>query len=207
MALLLALEGIDGCGKSSLAHFLVEQLKTLNYCVLLTKEPGATPLGIDLRKIVQERTYTLCPKAEFLLFAADRAQHMSEVVEPALANGTLVISDRMADSSMAYQGFGRGLDKEFIAYVNKWAMNNRIPDITMYIKVDYQTALKRLSARNEKLTVFEQEKADFFQRIISGFDTIFHQRSDVIIVDGLQPFEVLSNQVLTALLDVLKKHA
>src|SRR3990172_1551765 len=120
--LLITLEGIDGSGKSTLANAIVTALTTLGKHVVLTKEPGGTALRTELRAILQTQKNPVCDKAEFLLFAADRSQHFKELIVPALEQGQIVISDRMADSSLAYQGFGRGLDKEMISSINRWAM-------------------------------------------------------------------------------------
>ncbi len=185
---LITIEGIDGSGKSSAARALASALST-KADVLLTKEPGATELGQHVRKLLQERTIPVCPQAEFLLFAADRAQHMNDLVLPALATGKIVLSDRMADSSRAYQGFGRGLDDRFIQYINAWAMQNIIPDLTLYLKIDYTTAASRLKKRNEQITAFEREQALFFERVIAGFEEIFKERSSIITIDASLPEE------------------
>ena len=110
---LITFEGIDGSGKSSAARALYDHLKD-ELPVVLTREPGGTELGRVLRTLLQNRTFDLDAKAEYLLFAADRAQHMKEIVLPALAQNKIVISDRMADSSYAYQGSGRGVDPDMI---------------------------------------------------------------------------------------------
>ncbi len=185
---LITIEGIDGSGKSSAARALKDSLSQ-HYDVLLTKEPGATELGKHLRTLLQQRTFDVCPRAEFLLFAADRAQHIEEVVVPALKAGKIVISDRMADSSRAYQGFGRGLNDEWIRRINDWAMQGITPDLTFYLKTDYATAIARLKKRNEQVTVFEQERGAFFERVIEGFETIFKERSSVITIDAAEPEE------------------
>lgn len=169
---LITFEGIDGSGKSTLSKAVYEKLLNQGFSVLLTKEPGATEFGKTLRKMLQESEVKIDPKAEFLLFAADRAQHIEQVVLPALKAGKIVISDRMADSSLAYQGYGRNLDKEIINKVNSWAMQGLKPDLTIYIKIDYETAIGRIKKRDEKLTNFEKEKTEFFQRVIQGFDEI-----------------------------------
>jgi dTMP kinase len=201
---LLTLEGIDGSGKSSVAKALYQALTERGFPVVLTKEPGGTPLGAFLRGILQERKFAVCPQAEFLLFAADRAQHMCQVVEPALSEGKIVISDRMADSSRAYQGFGRGLNEQFIKQVNNWAMRSLQPDLTLYLRLDYKTAAERLSKRNEKITAFEKEKAAFFERVIHGFDTIFKERSNVITLDSTQPLEAVIAEALDAVVKAIK---
>lgn len=181
--ILISIEGIDGSGKSTAARALKDAL-TDRHEVVLTKEPGATQLGKQMRELLQTRTYAVCPEAEYLLFLADRAQHFDEVVLPALKVGSIVISDRMADSSRAYQAFGRGLDDAWIKRMNGWAMKAIVPDLTIYLRIDYATAMMRLQKRNEQATVFEQEKADFFKKVIEGYETIFAGRSSVITIDA-----------------------
>lgn len=189
--ILITIEGIDGCGKSSAARVLANALTGFNRPteVLLTKEPGATELGKHLRTLLHQRTFDISPRAEFLLFAADRAQHIQQVVLPALNAGKIVISDRMADSSRAYQGFGRELGDEWIKLINGWAMQGITPDLTLYLKTDYATASARLQKRNEQATAIEQEEAAFFDRIIVGFETIFKERSSVITINAAEPEE------------------
>ena len=174
--ILITLEGIDGSGKTSAVHALHQDLAG-KYPTLLTREPGGTQLGKVLRTLLQERTFPLDPKAEYLLFAADRAQHMREIVLPALSMGMLVISDRMADSSYAYQGYGRGVDPAMIHMVNSWAMQGREPDLTIYVMITYAEARRRLGSRNEQTTVFEKEQEAFFDRVSQGFEAAFALRS------------------------------
>lgn len=199
--ILIAVEGIDGSGKSTVCASIARTLKS-QLPVLLTKEPGGTPLGMQLRAIVQQ-PIPRCSKTEFLLFAADRAQHFETVVLPALEHNMIVISDRMADSSLVYQGYGRGLDTTMIAQINRWAMHDRLPDITLYIRISLETALSRIHARNLELTAFEQEKHDFLQRLIDGFDHLYTHRSDVIIIDGTQTQEAVYQEALQHVLSAL----
>lgn len=204
--LLIALEGIDGSGKSTLARELATFFSSHEIAAVLTKEPGGTTLGKQLRATLHERTTPLNPKAEFLLFAADRAQHMAELVSPALEKKMVVISDRMSDSAIAYQGYGRNLDRGTIAAINAWAMNNKKPDLTIYVRVNLTTSMERIAARNEKLTSFEQEKKEFFQRVIEGYDTMYQQRDDVLIIDGNRDKELVVQQTLEELVPWLKQH-
>ena len=203
---LIALEGIDGSGKSTLAKNLSDYFTKEQVPTLLTKEPGGTLLGQQLRKILQMKTAPVSPKAEFLLFAADRAQHMQERIQPALKDKMLVLSDRMADSAIAYQGYGRGLDIQKIREVNAWAMNDVKPDITIYLRIDLETSLERINKRNEALTAFEQEKKDFFQRVIAAFDELYKDRTDVIILDGHLSPDTLVKESAQKVIAWLKQH-
>jgi dTMP kinase len=204
--ILIAIEGIDGSGKSSLAKNLYQELLNQKYLVLLTKEPGGTPLGLQLRTIVQEKKVAVCPKAEFMLFAADRAQHFYELIVPALTHNKIVISDRMADSSLVYQGYGRGLDMNAINAVNNFVMNSIKPDITVYVKVPLAVATERIMKRNLELTSFEKEKEDFVSKLANGFDQLYKNREDVIIVDGNQTLEQVLQETLAELIPWIKKH-
>lgn len=182
--ILIACEGIDGSGKSTFAQALYHYFSHHNIPALLTKEPGGTVFGTQLRTHLQNPAFKRCPKAEFLLFAADRAQHFHEVIIPELAKGTIIISDRLSDSSLVYQGYGRGLDRSLITTVNAWAMNDHKPDLTLYLRIDAQTAFDRICKRNEEATAFEQENKDFFTTLIAGFDALYAHRTDVITLDG-----------------------
>lgn len=199
--ILIAVEGIDGSGKSTVCASIAQSLKA-ELPALLTKEPGGTELGMQLRAIVQQ-PIPRCSKTEFLLFAADRAQHFEAVVLPALERNMIVISDRMADSSLVYQGYGRGLDATMITQINHWAMNNRLPDITLYIRIPLAVALSRIKKRNVELTAFEQENHLFLQKLIDGFDHLYTNRPDVIIIDGTQTQEIVHQQALQQLHDAL----
>ena len=204
--ILIAIEGIDGSGKSSLAKNLYQEFLNQKYAVLLTKEPGGTPLGLQLRTIVQEKKVPVCAKAEFMLFAADRAQHFEQVIIPALDEGKIVISDRMSDSSLVYQGYGRGLDMNAINAVNNFVMNGIKPDITVYVKVPLAVATERIMKRNLALTSFEKEKEDFVSKLAHGFDQLYKNREDVIIVDGTQTQELITREATSKILSWIKKH-
>ena len=182
--LFISIEGIDGCGKTTLIEKLVAALKDSDKQVLLTKEPGGSMLGKQLREILQQQQEKLDGKAEFLLFAADRAKHFTTTVIPALENGRIVITDRCSDSSLAYQGYGRFLDKDMIKKVNTWVMQNVVPDIVFYLQLDVTTANERLIKTRKELTTFEQETIDFWHRVIQGYEEIFAHRPDVCKLDA-----------------------
>lgn len=196
--MLIAIEGIDGSGKSTLARNLAAALTEKNLPIILTKEPGDSQLGALIRSIVQKQDVPVCSKAEFLLFAADRAQHFEELIEPMLNENNIIISDRMADSSVVYQGYGRGLPIDMIKTINAWVMNKRNPDLVFYVRLSPEAALTRLRERSE-LTAFEAEQA-LQQKILAGFDELYKDRKDVIILDGTLSPEILTQLALNAVL-------
>jgi len=167
--------------------------------VLLTKEPGGSELGKSLRAILQTQETPIGGKAEFLLFAADRAQHFEKIIIPALREGKIIITDRCADSSLAYQGYGHNLDRELIATVNTWAMNGVVPDLIFYLRVDLATAMKRLTEERDSLTTFEKRASNYWSKVINGFETIFAQRDNVIILDASADKEMVFDQALNCL--------
>jgi dTMP kinase len=203
--ILVTVEGIDGSGKSSLVQNLYDLIKPELANVLLTKEPGGSQLGKHLRTILQEQTIPITAKAEFLLFAADRAQHFAEVIIPTLAENTLIISDRLCDSSVVYQGYGRGLDLATIQAINIWAMNGIKPDLTFYVRIDPKIAYQRLVDRG-KLSAFDQEPLEFFEKLVEGFEQLYQHNKEVIILDGtLAPHE-LAQKAKNELIGWIQRH-
>lgn len=159
----IAFEGAEGCGKSTHAARLAATLDGV-----LTREHGGTPIGLMIRAIVADPAHTeLTAKAEALLIAADRAQHLAEVVEPALAAGRHVVSDRSVYSALAYQGYGRGLPLDIVRAVNDWAIAGRWPDLVLYLDVPPELLAKRMAKRN--LDRFEREPEAFHARVRNGF--------------------------------------
>ncbi len=159
----IALEGAEGCGKSTQAARLAEALGAV-----LTRETGGTAIGQRIRTILHDTAVTnLAPRAEALLTAADRAQHLAEVVEPALGAGRHVVSDRSVYSTLAYQGYGRELPLAEVREVNQWAIGGRWPDLVLLIDVDPAVLEQRM--RGRELDRFEQEGDEFHQRVRDGF--------------------------------------
>ncbi len=189
--ILIATEGIDGSGKTSLTKNLTHLLNKNHFPTIQTQQPGGTTLGKELRHILQTQTIPLCSKAEYLLFAADRAQHMHEVVNPALEEKKIVISDRMGDSSIIYQGYGRGLEIPVIYSINMWAMNNRQPNLVLYIKIDLQTAYDRLAKRGKEATAFEAQK-ELMENVIIAYEKMYANAPHVITIDGQQDETMLA---------------
>lgn len=203
--LLVGIEGVDGSGKTALAQGLALSLQLVLPKVILTKEPGGTNFGQQLRSILQYRTESLCAKAEYLLFAADRAQHFAQLVIPNLQEGGVVISDRTGDSSVVYQGYGRGLEVGMIKQINQWATCNLKPDLIIYLKVDLATMQERIAKRAERPTVFEQERVEFTQKLIAGFDQLYAHQRGVLILDGKLPTNSLVAIAYEQVVDLAKE--
>ncbi|MEV0480029.1 dTMP kinase [Streptomyces sp. NPDC050508] len=166
----IALEGGDGAGKSTQAEALAEWIRGKGHEVVLTREPGATPVGKRLRSILLDVSSAgLSHRAEALLYAADRAEHVDTVVRPALERGAIVVSDRYIDSSVAYQGAGRDLSPTEIARINRWATDGLVPHMTVLLDVDPETARERFTEAPDRL---ESEPAEFHARVRSGFLTL-----------------------------------
>ncbi|MGV4985344.1 dTMP kinase [Streptomyces sp. NRAIS4] len=166
----IALEGGDGAGKSTQAEALAEWIRAKGHEVVLTREPGATPVGKRLRSILLDVSSAgLSHRAEALLYAADRAEHVDTVVRPALERGAVVISDRYIDSSVAYQGAGRDLSPTEVARINRWATNGLVPHLTVLLDVSPETARERFTEAPDRL---ESEPAEFHARVRAGFLTL-----------------------------------
>lgn len=204
--ILIAIEGIDGAGKSTLAHALEQKLTAQNHTVILTKEPGATDLGKQLRAILQTQTTPLDPKAEYLLFAADRAQHFHNLIIPHLQKNNIAISDRMADSSLVYQGYGRGLDIAMLHTINSWTMQHINPDIVIYLQVPYATARERILQRNMQLTAFEKEQEAFLKRLVTGFDELLLNNPRCIVIDGTASPETVATHATEKVIQWIQAH-
>ena len=190
--LLCVLEGIDGSGKSSLLQSIAAALKD-THPIITTKEPGGTHLGKHLRAIIQDQPTPLIPTAEFLLFAADRAQHFAELIIPNLEKNAIILSDRMADSSLVYQGCGKGLDISTLKIINQWAMQNIQPDIVFYVKIDAKIAIQRMHIRNQGFSKFEETTAvPLAAKLAQGYDMIFQDQNHVVILDGNLTIEQLT---------------
>jgi len=189
----IAFEGLEGCGKSTHVTRLAEKIGAV-----ATREPGGTRIGSLLRSILADPANTdLSPRTELLLMTADRAQHMSELIEPALVKGTHVVSDRSVYSTLAYQGYGRGLDVDTLLNINTWALNGTLPDIVVWIQITTDEASARLAKRD--LDRFEREGADFFTRIGKGFaELAAKDPARWILIDGSEPKDTVAEKIHAA---------
>jgi dTMP kinase len=167
--LFITLEGGDGSGKSTQSALLKAWLEEQGRTVLFTREPGGTDLGVELREIILHRRGYIAPRAEALLYAADRAHHIATKVRPALERGEIVLQDRYLDSSVAYQGAGRVLDGTEIRDLSLWAAEGLLPDLTVLLDLDETVSRGRLDSARTKYDRLEDEKQDFHARVRTSY--------------------------------------
>ncbi len=164
----ITLEGIDGAGKSTQLVWVIELLQRAGLTAVVTREPGGTQLGEQLRALLLDKSMTMHAETEALLMFAARREHLDKVILPALAQGQWVISDRFADASFAYQGGGRGLDIAKLTILEQWTQGMLQPDLTLYFDVPVEVGQQRVS-QGGVMDRFEQEQADFFQRVRAAY--------------------------------------
>ena len=200
MSLFVTLEGIEGCGKSTQAHRLADHLKAQDHEVVLTHEPGGTALTVEIRRLLADPESRLDGRAELLLFLADRAQHVSTVINPALERGAVVVCDRYSDSTMAYQGFGRGHDLDWLVQLNQWSSHGRVPDLTIWIDCDVEVGLQRARhGAGGPGDRFEAEPTAFHLQVRDGFAAMAAEHTDrVVRVDGTQTEEAVASDIIAA---------
>lgn len=183
MALFITFEGGEGSGKSTQAKALYRRLLSLNIPTLLTHEPGGTPLGNNLRRWLKYKE-DIDPRTELLLFNASRAHLVSKVIRPALEQGTVVICDRFAESTIAYQGYGRGFDLNLIEAVNNTATQGLKPDLIVFLDISVDHGLARKGRRDR----FEQEEIAFHQQVRNGYlDMAKKEPERWLVIDGSLP--------------------
>ncbi len=190
-------EGGEGSGKSTQSRLLAERLEAEGYVVRLTHEPGDTPVGAELRRIVlSPETGALAHRTEALLYAADKAEHVETVIEPALARGEVVITDRYVDSTLAYQGAGRDLDPAELADVARWATGDLRPHLTVLLDVDPEQGMSRFTGRDR----IEGESVDFHQRVRLAFlDLAAADPDHYLVLDARGSVDEIADAVWKAL--------
>jgi len=166
----ITLEGPDGSGKTTQARLLAEWLREQGYEVVLTREPGGTDIGDQIRAVLHDPYNTaMDARTEILLYSASRAQHVAQRIRPALAAGKIVISDRYADSTLAYQGYGRGLDLKTLQAITAFATGGLTPDLTLYLDVAPQEGLQRRRLGGEEWNRLDAERLEFHQQVRDGY--------------------------------------
>lgn len=203
--LFITLEGGDGSGKSTQMGALTEWLQSRGRTVVQAREPGGTDLGLELREIVLHRRGHIAPRAEALLYAADRAHHVATVVRPALERGDVVIQDRYLDSSVAYQGAGRVLDPTEVRDLSLWATEGLLPHLTVLLDLDPAVGRERLDASRTRYDRLEAEEADFHERVRAAYLALAEAEPvRFLVLDATRPVDELQASIrdrVSALLD------
>ncbi|MFS9151614.1 dTMP kinase [Streptococcus sp. HMSC067H01] len=194
---LVSLEGPEGAGKTSVLEALIPILEDRGIEVLSTREPGGVLIGEKIREVILDPSHTeMDPKTELLLYIASRRQHLVEKVLPALAAGKLVIMDRFIDSSVAYQGFGRGLDKEAIDWLNEFATDGLKPDLTLYFDIEVEEGLARIAANSDReVNRLDMEGLNLHRKVRQGYLSLLEKEANRIVkIDASLPLDqVIAN--------------
>ncbi len=194
---LVSLEGPEGAGKTSVLEALIPILEDRGVEVLTTREPGGVLIGEKIREVILDPSHTeMDPKTELLLYIASRRQHLVEKVLPALAAGKLVIMDRFIDSSVAYQGFGRGLDIEAINWLNEFATDGLKPDLTLYFDIEVEEGLARIAANSDReINRLDMEGLELHRKVRQGYLSLLEKEADRIVkIDASLPLDqVIAN--------------
>ncbi|MET0298061.1 MAG: dTMP kinase [Microbacterium sp.] len=194
--LFVTLEGGDGVGKTTQAALLEEWLAAQGRTVVRTREPGGTEVGVLIRDIVLHHRGEVAPRAEALLYAADRAHHIDTLVRPALARGEVVIQDRYLDSSVAYQGAGRVLGSDEVRELSLWATGGLLPDVTVLLDLDPDAARRRLDADDKPFDRLEAEKEEFHARVRAEFLALAAAEPDrFLVIDAALPPEEIAASI------------
>lgn len=203
MGVLIALEGIDGSGKTTIGQRLVEAIRRTCMDAVLTREPGGTVVGERIREILLDsRQGAVAPETEALLFAAARAQHLTEVIKPALEQGKVVIVDRYVDSSLAYQWGGRGLKRHHIGVIQELATGGLAPDFRLLFDLPVEQALRRRLADGAATNRLDLETRQFFERVRAAYRTLMNEDPGTWrVIDAEQGPEEVWQQVVAALND------
>ncbi|MFN0140440.1 MAG: dTMP kinase [Pyrinomonadaceae bacterium] len=204
----ITFEGIDGSGKSTQLRMLAGDLRSRGIDVITTQEPGGTPLGRRLREAFLETEETVAPMAELLAFAADRAQHVEFLIKPAIAEGRVVISDRYADATFAYQGAGRGFAEKEVNQVIELATGGLKPHLTLFFDITVEEAIRRMSVRDENHTKknrMDEETADFYQRVRECYLGIAKREPGRFrVIDAARPIEDIHAEVNNIVTELIK---
>jgi dTMP kinase len=195
--LFITFEGVEGAGKSTQIRQLAASLEKEGVSVLITREPGGTPISERIREVLLERQHhKMVSTTELLLYAAARSQHVAQCIAPALAKGQIVISDRFGDATVAYQGHGRGLDLELIHHLNRVATDGLVPDLTIVLDVPVKVGLGRARRRRRSMDRLEMEDFEFHQRVREGYLTIAREEPHrVKVIHSERNFKLVRDEI------------
>lgn len=204
--LFITVEGTDGCGKTTQIKLLEEYFEKGGYSVVCVRDPGSTPIGEKIRKIIIDPdNKEMCSTTETLLYAAARAQMVEQIIRPALKRGSVVISDRYIDSSYAYQGFARGMGAKMIKDINKYAIDDIIPDITIFLQLKPEQGIERKKNQAE-LDRMEAQKNSFHKRVYDGYTRLAkNNRKRIKIVDAAGTIDDVHLKIISLIEDMIRK--
>lgn len=205
--LFISIEGCDGCGKTTALTKVVEKLNALSINPLVTREPGGSKIAEQIRNIILDKNNTEedC-RTEALLYAASRRQHLVEIVLPALKAGKVVISDRYLDSSLAYQGYARGIGIDEVMSINTFAINKTFPDVTFFLDLSPEEGLNRMKGRERSADRLDQEKLDFHQKVYEGYQIVNEMFKDRIVkIDASQAPDKVADDIVKIILEKIKE--
>ena len=204
MSLFITFEGPEGSGKTTQARLLVEYLRARGYPVLYTREPGGTEISEQIRHVIlSTRNKAMQSEAEVLLFSAARAQIAAELIRPALAGGKIVICDRYADSTMAYQGYGLGLDLDALRAITRFATGGLVPERTFYVDVPVEVGLAR--RQRGEMNRLDQKEVAYHTRVRNGYLALIQAEPHrFIVIDGSQTIEQVQQEIRTRMLQELQ---
>ena len=200
--LFISFEGTEGCGKSTQVELLAQRLRALGHVVRLHREPGGTPIGEEIRHTLKHspHNHAMTAETELLLMNASRAQLVREVIRPALEAGEIVLCDRFYDSTIAYQGYGRGLDLAQVKSIVEFAIGGTKPDLTLFLEGPAAVSEERLRSRQSTLPFIrdriEQADRKFFERVAHGYEAIAASEPERIrVINGAQPLDVVCSEI------------
>ena len=196
----ITIEGTEGVGKTTNIEFIQTWLNQQKVDFVTTREPGGTPLAEQIRELLlTPRDEKVCNSAELLLMFAGRAQHLDQVIVPAIQSGRCVVCDRFTDATYAYQGFGRGMDSTLIAHLERLVQAELRPDLTLILDIPVEIGLQRASQRSAP-DRFEREQTEFFERVRQGYLSIAaNEPQRCVVIDASQPLEDVQRDITTAL--------
>ncbi|HEX8806737.1 MAG TPA: dTMP kinase [Candidatus Aquilonibacter sp.] len=196
----ITVEGIEGCGKSTLVAALSERLRASGREIIVTREPGGTPVGDAIRRIFLQPGLEIAPLTEALLINAARAQHVVDLIDPALRRGAIVICDRFVDSTLAYQGYGRGIDMKFLRDLCNTAAGGLVPDLTFVLDIPVAVSRERACARDAGAgDRMEREGNDFYEWVRRGFLDLAQRAPRYKVIDATKPPEDVAAQAYRVL--------